>query len=137
MRLSHEKKISLAKRIAQSVVIELVPDGHNVKLEKLDCTVCMGQVDRLGFCYTTPFSRLPGARAPYGLDVWFDFKKVYSFWWDPPQIVRFNYGPWMNLIVENSYPAVSEISALLRRHDWLIPHVYEVIRDLKAEENRT
>jgi hypothetical protein len=47
--------------------------------------------------YSTPASLASGAPAPYGIDIWeIGPGKVFSVYWDPIQLIRLDYGAWIN-----------------------------------------
>lgn len=71
-----------------------------------------------GFVGRTRIAKMPGveilktdaadpamhASAQYGIDVWFDGKKVFSAWWNSNvlrdfQLVRFRRGPWIAIVL--------------------------------------
>lgn len=101
MRLRRIQKLALAQAISQAALVMLNKHGQTEIICGGKCLTY--EAGRIKMIHTTPFTNLYGTPAPYGLDIWFDGKKVFSFWWDPEDIVCFKYGPWMNSFVPGSY----------------------------------
>lgn len=103
MRLRKEEKLELAKGIRDSAILLLNKFG-TTEIVSGHSTLAYTE-DGLHIIYTTPFTKWLGAPAPYGLDIWIEGRKVFNFVWNPPDIICFKYGPWMNRFAPGSYQA--------------------------------
>jgi hypothetical protein len=77
--------------------------GKDEKLEGLPGTVRTATAERLCIVYRTP-SAMAHGESNFGLDIWFDNKKVFSVCWNcnklkDYEIVRFQRGPWVTSIL--------------------------------------
>lgn len=102
MRLAREKKLQLARTIADAALMALRASGTLKHMKAGDYSVNRGKVGPFDMNYATPFNRLPGLSG-YLLDIYYRGGKVFSFEWPLNYIRRFQYGPWMNLLVPGSY----------------------------------
>lgn len=105
MRLKRTEKMALAKRLVAVALTLLQEHGHQEKMSESSGLIGCLERGPISMILTTVFSGLEGMPAPNGLDIWQHHHKVFSFWWDPPEIVRFNYGDWMNRLIPGSYVA--------------------------------
>jgi hypothetical protein len=54
--------------------------------------------------HVTPFARMKGAPARYGVEVWITRRdKVFAAWREPFRVALFVRAPWMNALVPGSY----------------------------------
>jgi hypothetical protein len=102
MRLKASEKMALAKAIRDGALVLLKNQGKTETIDNHQCVTYDGNGIRIS--HTTPFTGRKGAPAPYGLDIWPSTGgKVFNFIWDPPDIICFKYGFWMNIFVPGSY----------------------------------
>lgn len=101
MNLTESERIALAQRVVNVGLKFLEDRGENVCLDCGDGYVRLATCGAFGFIYFTPFSYVNVAPRYYGLEVWATKKhKLFSYWWDPPLLRKFEDGPWCDFLLD-------------------------------------
>lgn len=102
-KLTDFERFVLAKDIAARSLSVLEDFGQNVCVNNQSGLVRLAVLGPIGLCLKTPFSSFPNSPRNYGVEVWTSKKsKVFSYWWDPPVLVSFIYGPWISCLLDYS-----------------------------------
>jgi hypothetical protein len=109
-RAPHVDRIFVAKEIISAAEIIIAECGNFAEFDGLDTRFLTTDIKdkNISLLYTTPFNKIIGKN--YGIDVWCrsakSSNKVFSAFWEPLDIVRFDRGPWIQDLLLSAYHKV-------------------------------
>jgi hypothetical protein len=100
-------RIELVPILVNAALIFLSLRGREERVDGIRGPVKSLDENQLEILLRTPKTEIPTAPSNYGLDIWFDHRKVFSVCWNSNQlrdyeVVSFKRGPWIPVLLSLS-----------------------------------